>query len=158
MEHSTEYPAGIRGVAASARWNIQLAAAAAPRALDGLSVPNATSDRPASARRGRDRTIPQVLWRTTRDAPAEPESERSLRDEKKRRQSMRCREIETLVMERGEAGTKDYRVHVLAKANEDNTTIAEISLWHDVPLVAPGAGTKLRAFSLWPRRGGATCG
>jgi len=81
-----------------------------------------------------------VLWRTTRDAPAEPESERSLRDEKKRRQSMRCREIETLVMERGEAGTKDYRVHVLAKANEDNTTIAEISLWHDVPLVAPGDG------------------
>ena len=62
------------------------------------------------------------------------------------------------VRRRGEAGTKDYRVHVLAKANEDNTTIAEISLWHDVPLVAPGAGTKLRAFSLWPRRGGATCG
>ena len=35
------------------------------------------------------------------------------------------------------AGTKDYRVHVLAKGEED-MTVAELSLWHDVPLVAEG--------------------
>ena len=38
---------------------------------------------------------------------------------------------------RRDAGTKDYRVHVLAKGEED-MTVAELSLWHDVPLVAEG--------------------
>ena len=37
--------------------------------------------------------------------------------------------------QQGDAGTKDYRVHVLAKGEED-MTVAELSLWHDVPLVA----------------------
>ncbi|KAJ1462375.1 inorganic pyrophosphatase [Pelagophyceae sp. CCMP2097] len=55
---------------------------------------------------------------------------------KKKEHQMRMKQVETLIMERGERGTKDFRVHVLAKGADD-TTVAELSLWHDVPLVAP---------------------
>merc|ERR1712100_833468 len=49
---------------------------------------------------------------------------------KKLKHQARSRKIESLIMERGQAGTKDYRVHVLAKGEED-MTVAELSLWHD---------------------------
>jgi len=79
-----------------------------------------------------------VLWTTMKSGGADGVSppRRSSRADKKSRQRARCREIETLIMERGAAGTKDYRVHVLAKGDEEQT-VAEISLWHDVPLAAP---------------------
>ena len=87
------------------------------------------------------------------EAPAAPKSESkasSRKEEKKRKQAARCREIETLIMERGEVGTKDYRVHVLAKDETSVATVAELSLWHDVPLAAPatvgGGGADLFNF------------
>ena len=87
------------------------------------------------------------------EAAATPKSESkasSRKEEKKRKQAARCREIETLIMERGEVGTKDYRVHVLAKDETSVATVAELSLWHDVPLAAPatvgGGGADLFNF------------
>lgn len=56
--------------------------------------------------------------------------------EKRMSQRARRAQIETMIMERGEHGTKDFRVHVLARGAGDQT-VAELSLWHDVPLVAP---------------------
>ena len=76
-----------------------------------------------------------VLWRTTQTQDAAPVNKKL---EKKLKQQARSRKIESLIMERGEAGTKDYRVHVLAKGEED-MTVAELRLWHDVPLVAEGS-------------------
>ena len=79
-------------------------------------------------------TSAYVLWKTTQE-PKQAPTDRKL--EKKLKQQARSRKIESLIMERGQAGTKDYRVHVLAKGEED-MTVAELSLWHDVPLVAEG--------------------
>ena len=79
-------------------------------------------------------TSAYVLWKTTQ-APKSAPTDKKL--EKKLKQQARSRKIESLIMERGQAGTKDYRVHVLAKGEED-MTVAELSLWHDVPLVAEG--------------------
>ena len=82
-----------------------------------------------------------VLWSNLRagdePSPGAGSAKPTAQEEKKRKQAARCRAIETLIMERGQAGTKDYRVHVLAKGEED-MTVAELSLWHDVPLVAEG--------------------
>ena len=78
-------------------------------------------------------TSAYVLWKTTQEPKPAP-TDRKL--EKKLKQQARSRKIESLIMERGQAGTKDYRVHVLAKGEEE-MTVAELSLWHDVPLVAP---------------------
>ena len=75
-----------------------------------------------------------MLWKTTQE-PKQAPTDKKL--EKKLKQQARSRKIESLIMERGQAGTKDYRVHVLAKGEED-MTVAELSLWHDVPLVAEG--------------------
>ncbi|KAH8091090.1 inorganic diphosphatase [Aureococcus anophagefferens] len=50
-------------------------------------------------------------------------------------------------MERGQAGTKDYRVHVLAKDGDEAKTVAELSLWHDVPLAAPGSSGRGSLFN-----------
>ena len=86
-------------------------------------------------------TSAYVLWKTTQ-APKQAPTDRKL--EKKLKQQARSRKIESLIMERGQAGTKDYRVHVLAKGEED-MTVAELSLWHDVPLVAEGGLFKSRA-------------
>ena len=80
-------------------------------------------------------TSAYVLWKTTQE-PKHAPTDRKL--EKKLKQQARSRKIESLIMERGQAGTKDYRVHVLAKGEED-MTVAELSLWHDVPLIAPSA-------------------
>ena len=77
-------------------------------------------------------TSAYVLWKTTQEPKQAPKDKKS---EKKLKQQARSRKIESLIMERGQAGTKDYRVHVLAKGEED-MTVAELSLWHDVPLVA----------------------
>ena len=79
-------------------------------------------------------TSAYVLWKTTQE-PKQAPTDKKL--EKKLKQQARSRKIESLIMERGQAGTKDYRVHVLAKGEED-MTVAELSLWHDVPLVAEG--------------------
>ena len=79
-------------------------------------------------------TSAYVLWKTTQE-PKKAPTDKKL--EKKLKQQARSRKIESLIMERGQAGTKDYRVHVLAKGEED-MTVAELSLWHDVPLVAEG--------------------
>ena len=78
-------------------------------------------------------TSAYVLWKTTQEAKPVPTDKKL---EKKLKQQARSRKIESLIMERGQAGTKDYRVHVLAKGEEE-MTVAELSLWHDVPLVAP---------------------
>ena len=80
-------------------------------------------------------TSAYVLWKTTQAPKQAPTDNKKL--EKKLKQQARSRKIESLIMERGQAGTKDYRVHVLAKGEED-MTVAELSLWHDVPLVAEG--------------------
>ena len=80
-------------------------------------------------------TSAYVLWKTTQEPKQAPTADKKL--EKKLKQQARSRKIESLIMERGQAGTKDYRVHVLAKGEED-MTVAELSLWHDVPLVAEG--------------------
>ena len=80
-------------------------------------------------------TSAYVLWKTTQEPKQAPAADKKL--EKKLKQQARSRKIESLIMERGQAGTKDYRVHVLAKGEED-MTVAELSLWHDVPLVAEG--------------------
>ena len=77
-------------------------------------------------------TSAYVLWKTTQEPKRAPTDKKL---EKKLKQQARSRKIESLIMERGQAGTKDYRVHVLAKGEED-MTVAELSLWHDVPLVA----------------------
>lgn len=61
-------------------------------------------------------------------------------DDKKKSHKARLSEVETMIMERGEHGTKDFRVHVLAKNGAE--TVAELSLWHDVPLVAPSTDKK----------------
>jgi inorganic pyrophosphatase len=88
-------------------------------------------------------TSAYVLWKTTQE-PKHAPTDRKL--EKKLKQQARSRKIESLIMERGQAGTKDYRVHVLAKGEED-MTVAELSLWHDVPLVAePREGSSLFNF------------
>jgi len=79
-------------------------------------------------------TSAYVLWKTTQEPKQAPKDKKL---EKKLKQQARSRKIESLIMERGQAGTKDYRVHVLAKGEED-MTVAELSLWHDVPLVAEG--------------------
>ena len=79
-------------------------------------------------------TSAYVLWKTTQEPKQSPKDKKL---EKKLKQQARSRKIESLIMERGQAGTKDYRVHVLAKGEED-MTVAELSLWHDVPLVAEG--------------------
>ncbi|CAH0364469.1 unnamed protein product [Pelagomonas calceolata] len=79
-------------------------------------------------------TSAYVLWKTTQEPKQAPKDKQL---EKKLKQQARSRKIESLIMERGQAGTKDYRVHVLAKGEED-MTVAELSLWHDVPLVAEG--------------------
>ena len=79
-------------------------------------------------------TSAYVLWKTTQEPKQAPKDKKL---EKKLKQQARSRKIESLIMERGQAGTKDYRVHVLAKGEED-MTVAELSLWHDVPLVAGG--------------------
>ena len=79
-------------------------------------------------------TSAYVLWKTTQEPKRAPTDKKL---EKKLKQQARSRKIESLIMERGQAGTKDYRVHVLAKGEED-MTVAELSLWHDVPLVAEG--------------------
>ena len=47
------------------------------------------------------------------------------------------RRYEALILERGSVGSKDYRVHVLQK--DTSQRARELSLWHDVPLVAPSA-------------------
>ena len=78
-------------------------------------------------------TSAYVLWKTTQEPKPAPKDKKL---EKKLKQQARSRKIESLIMERGQAGTKDYRVHVLAKGEEE-MTVAELSLWHDVPLVAP---------------------
>ena len=80
-------------------------------------------------------TSAYVLWKTTQEPKQAPKDKKL---EKKLKQQARSRKIESLIMERGQAGTKDYRVHVLAKGEED-MTVAELSLWHDVPLVAEGS-------------------
>ena len=89
-------------------------------------------------------TSAYVLWKTTQE-PKQAPTDKKL--EKKLKQQARSRKIESLIMERGQAGTKDYRVHVLAKGEED-MTVAELSLWHDVPLVAAEgtSGTSLFNF------------
>ena len=87
-------------------------------------------------------TSAYVLWKTTQE-PKQVPTDRKL--EKKLKQQARSRKIESLIMERGQAGTKDYRVHVLAKGEED-MTVAELSLWHDVPLVAEGGQKNLFNF------------
>ena len=79
-------------------------------------------------------TSAYVLWKTTQEPKQAPKDKKL---EKKLKQQARSRKIESLIMERGQAGTKDYRVHVLAKGEED-MTVAELSLWHDVPLVVEG--------------------
>merc|ERR1711924_376199 len=81
-------------------------------------------------------TSAYVLWKTTQEPKQAPSTDKKL--EKKLKQQARSRKIESLIMERGQAGTKDYRVHVLAKGEED-MMVAELSLWHDVPLIAPSA-------------------
>ena len=87
-------------------------------------------------------TSAYVLWKTTQE-PKQTPTDKKL--EKKLKQQARSRKIESLIMERGQAGTKDYRVHVLAKGEED-MTVAELSLWHDVPLVAEGGQKNLFNF------------
>ena len=62
-----------------------------------------------------------------------PSMKRS-RSEKKALQKERMANVETLIMERGAHGTEDFRVHVLAKGGGE--TVAEVSLWHDIPLAA----------------------
>ena len=47
---------------------------------------------------------------------------------------------EALILERGHVGTLDYRVHTLAPSNSGKAK--ELSLWHDVPLVAPDGDSK----------------
>ena len=47
------------------------------------------------------------------------------------------RRYEALILERGSVGSKDYRVHVLQR--DTSQRARELSLWHDVPLVAPAA-------------------
>ena len=88
-------------------------------------------------------TSAYVLWKTTQE-PKQAPTDRKL--EKKLKQQARSRKIESLIMERGQAGTKDYRVHVLAKGEEE-MTVAELSLWHDVPLVAPSTPSSTTAGS-----------
>jgi len=69
--------------------------------------------------------------------------------DKKEKHLARCRAVETLIMNRGEANTKDFRVHVLAKGEEGASNVAELSLWHDVPLVAEArdAGDARKLFN-----------
>ena len=55
---------------------------------------------------------------------------------------------EALILERGSVGSKDYRVHVLQK--DTSQRARELSLWHDVPLVAPSAPSAAPAS---PRNG-----
>ena len=52
------------------------------------------------------------------------------------------RRYEALILERGSVGSKDYRVHVLQK--DTSQRARELSLWHDVPLVAPSAPSSPR--------------
>ncbi len=89
-------------------------------------------------------TSAYVLWKTTQAPKQAPTADKKL--EKKLKQQARSRKIESLIMERGQAGTKDYRVHVLAKGEED-MTVAELSLWHDVPLVAENQGASGSLFN-----------
>ena len=90
---------------------------------------------------------PGVLPGSDRCGDRRDESVATIRkEEKKRKQAARCKEIETLIMERGAAGTQDYRVHVLAKSDEC-TTVAELSLWHDVPLAAPDCHGATQLFN-----------
>jgi len=56
------------------------------------------------------------------------------KSEKKMAQKERMANVETLIMNRGAHGTEDFRVHVLAKGGGE--TVAEVSLWHDIPLAA----------------------
>ena len=58
------------------------------------------------------------------------------------------RRYEALILERGSVGSKDYRVHVLQK--DTSQRARELSLWHDVPLVAPSAPSAAPAS---PRNG-----
>jgi len=66
------------------------------------------------------------------------------KSEKKALQKERMNNVETLIMERGKHGTEDFRVHVLAKGGGE--TVAEVSLWHDIPLVADQEGEQLFNF------------
>ena len=92
-----------------------------------------------------------VLWSNLRagdePSPGAGSAKPTAQEEKKRKQAARCRAIETLIMERGQAGTKDYRVHVLAKDGDEAKTVAELSLWHDVPLAAPGSSGRGSLFN-----------
>ena len=92
-----------------------------------------------------------VLWSNLRagdePSPGAGSAKPTAQEEKKRKQAARCRAIETLIMERGQAGTKDYRVHVLAKDGDEAKTVAELSLWHDVPLAAPGSAGRGSLFN-----------
>ncbi|KAJ8602230.1 hypothetical protein CTAYLR_003674 [Chrysophaeum taylorii] len=65
---------------------------------------------------------------------AEPRRAKRSKSEKKADQIRRMNQVERLIMERGKHGTEDFRVHVLAKGGGE--TVAELSLWHDIPLVA----------------------
>jgi len=60
----------------------------------------------------------------------EPRSPAMSKDDKRKAR------FDALVLERGQAGTKDYRVHVLETTSSQ---ASEVCLWHDVPLVAAAA-------------------
>ena len=76
-----------------------------------------------------------LLYTTVLDRKPRPADKPPSIADKRRSHDARRAEVETLIMERGEHGTKDFRVHVLAKTREDET-VAELSLWHDISLVA----------------------
>lgn len=83
---------------------------------------------------------------TLLEEEAPPPARRSKSD-KKAEHVLRLNQVERLIMQRGKHGTEDFRVHVLAKGGGE--TVAEVSLWHDIPLVAelPGKnGTELFNF------------
>mmetsp|Transcript_23629 Transcript_23629/g.73937 ORF Transcript_23629/g.73937 Transcript_23629/m.73937 type:complete len:336 (-) Transcript_23629:389-1396(-) len=68
----------------------------------------------------------------------EREAEPAKRSDKKESQVERMNQVERLIMERGKHGTEDFRVHVLARGTSTEEPVAELSLWHDIPLVAEG--------------------
>ncbi|KAH8072581.1 inorganic diphosphatase [Aureococcus anophagefferens] len=76
--------------------------------------------------------------RDRRGSDAEPlEEPGSPRLSKAEAHDARLDELNTLVLERGSANTTDYRVHVLTpRAAGRSGSTKELSLWHDVPLVA----------------------
>ena len=77
--------------------------------------------------------------RDRRGSDAEPlEEPSSPRLSKAEAHDARLDELNTLVLERGSANTTDYRVHVLdaPRAAGRSGSAKELSLWHDVPLVA----------------------